>query len=128
MAVLSNPQNWNAYSYVDNNPLKYTDPSGMFWEELGNWFRWGVWVKNDQVEPALRGIADELRKDLAAAHISYKGVHLTPDYLRTLSNKDVHDLMQYYESALTLGEVGVEIHHDGIAVGGRNDPMEKPRT
>jgi RHS repeat-associated protein len=24
-----NPQNWNAYSYVFNNPYKYTDPSGL---------------------------------------------------------------------------------------------------
>jgi hypothetical protein len=26
----SNPQSWNGYSYVYNNPLSYTDPSGMF--------------------------------------------------------------------------------------------------
>jgi len=25
----SNPQSWNGYSYVGNNPLSYTDPSGM---------------------------------------------------------------------------------------------------
>ena len=38
---LSNPQSLNRYSYVYNNPLKYTDPSGhfsvsqWFWEILG---------------------------------------------------------------------------------------------
>lgn len=30
-----NPQNWNAYTYVFNNPYKYTDPSGMISESVG---------------------------------------------------------------------------------------------
>jgi hypothetical protein len=28
-ASLGDPQTWNAYSYVGNNPLSYIDPSGM---------------------------------------------------------------------------------------------------
>jgi hypothetical protein len=27
-AYLGNPQNLNSYSYVNNNPLRYTDPTG----------------------------------------------------------------------------------------------------
>ncbi len=33
-AALTHPQSWNAYAYVGNNPLKATDPSGMF--EVGD--------------------------------------------------------------------------------------------
>jgi RHS repeat-associated protein len=33
----SDLQNYNRYSYVINNPLKYTDPSGFsFWDDLGD--------------------------------------------------------------------------------------------
>ncbi|EIV91293.1 toxin TcdB middle/N-terminal domain-containing protein [Frankia sp. QA3] len=32
------PGAWNRYSYVQNNPLRYVDPTGHFWEEIGGWF------------------------------------------------------------------------------------------
>jgi RHS repeat-associated protein len=33
-----NPQTFNRYSYVLNNPLSLTDPTGFFFEEIGSWF------------------------------------------------------------------------------------------
>jgi len=33
-AFLSNPQNLNMYSYVQNNPVRYTDPTGMYGEDV----------------------------------------------------------------------------------------------
>jgi len=36
----ANPQSLNRYSYVINNPLLYTDPTGHdFWKDLGNFFK-----------------------------------------------------------------------------------------
>ncbi|HZE68208.1 MAG TPA: RHS repeat-associated core domain-containing protein [Pyrinomonadaceae bacterium] len=41
------PQSWNAYSYVNNNPLVRTDPNGRgigdFFKKLKNRLIWGVW-------------------------------------------------------------------------------------
>ena len=36
--VLFNPQSYNRYSYVLNNPLRYTDPSGHWGQEVANWW------------------------------------------------------------------------------------------
>jgi len=42
----ADPQSWNAYAYVDNSPLVFTDPSGMnlftsLWNGISNWFAGG---------------------------------------------------------------------------------------
>jgi RHS repeat-associated protein len=34
--VVGDPQSWNRYAYVDNDPINLSDPSGQgFWEDLG---------------------------------------------------------------------------------------------
>src|SRR6185312_10306007 len=59
-----NPQSLNLYSDVGNNPLSRVDNDGHFWEELGNWFKWGHYVNNAGLENALKSDADAARKNL----------------------------------------------------------------
>jgi hypothetical protein len=52
----ANPQSYNRYSYVQNNPLKYIDPSGNLWEtvlDVGSFFwSFGELVTNPSWENA----------------------------------------------------------------------------
>jgi RHS repeat-associated protein len=49
------PQSWNRYAYVDNNPLRYTDPFGLF-----------KWAKNcdEGTDAACKAERDRFRKAL----------------------------------------------------------------
>jgi RHS repeat-associated protein len=48
---LTDPQSWNAYSYVNNNPLARVDSDGRgFFTKLKNYIWWGVWGEEADVK------------------------------------------------------------------------------
>ena len=49
----TDPQTWNAYAYVNNNPLTYTDPSGMsLWSTLWDGT---IWLLHNFIIPVSTG-------------------------------------------------------------------------
>jgi len=67
-ADLTDPQTLNLYAYVRNNPLSHRDIDGHFWEELKNFWQWGHWVNNANLNAALQQDADAARKRLSGMH------------------------------------------------------------
>ncbi len=39
-------QFWSPYLAMGNNPVSGVDPDGRFWQEMGNWFKTGMWISN----------------------------------------------------------------------------------
>jgi len=86
---LWNPQSWNRYSYVFNNPLKYTDPTGHWGKECADWWSGVVqkgatsisagpqhWIWNGTVgffNDIVGGLADPLRLGSDAGRVSAEG-------------------------------------------------------
>jgi RHS repeat-associated protein len=64
------PQSFNLYAYSMNNPIKYYDPTGMFWEEFWNFLTGEGWSTNEEVEEKeaeeeANKTAEEAEKDAA---------------------------------------------------------------
>jgi RHS repeat-associated protein len=53
---LNNPQSLNLYAYCGNDPINHTDPDGLFWKEIGNFFK--------KVGKALQAVAIAVSKVL----------------------------------------------------------------
>jgi RHS repeat-associated protein len=82
-ANLFNPQSWNAYSYVANNPLTRVDPSGMSWlgDLWGSLAQSGVtWQgtgSNNTFSVTGYGVADILPEDVG---MGFSGISLSGGY------------------------------------------------
>jgi RHS repeat-associated protein len=71
MQNTSRPQSWNGYSYVNNNPLRSNDPTGLaeadpeLVQKFNNWWNYGYWMTDAELhaaaEAARQQIATEFR-------------------------------------------------------------------
>ncbi len=85
----TDPQSWNGYSYVNNNPLGRTDPDGKgWWDRLKNLFRYGYAVENDQIAKM-----EQERRDWLSQHYYESDAqgNWQPYDASKLSRKDVFD-------------------------------------
>jgi RHS repeat-associated protein len=58
----NDPQSWNGYSYVNNNPLTRVDLDGRgFWEKFKNWIDGEGWRTNAEVEERYQALEDKWR-------------------------------------------------------------------
>jgi RHS repeat-associated protein len=81
--VEDNPQSWNLYEYAGNNPLLFTDPTGMWkWVDPGNnGKRFIQWEKGDDWYSLSEFIYNETGRDYYASELekAYFSGGLGPD-------------------------------------------------
>ena len=105
----NNPQSLNRYTYVLNNPLKYTDPTGHWFDLVVEVFSIGFDIQQMVSDPSL-GNAGYLALDVALAFVplvpgvagvSAKGVSHSGDALKVI--KDFTSNVDNIKSAIRLG-------------------------
>jgi hypothetical protein len=100
------PQSWNLYSYVRNNPLKLVDPSGTsadepsFWEKLGNLWSYGYFVGNEEIKKM-----EQERREWLTQNIFWKDKdgNWHPIDVTNFTTQDVFDV---YREMKRLNESG----------------------
>ncbi len=106
----SDPQSWNAYAYVNNNPLTRNDPDGRgLLTKLWNKFKYGVYGEEADVQKEENRRREELKKIAATqptgllyvqqqdnSFVAYKVANLSRDEVFDLSsgNRSVIQLTQ----------------------------------
>jgi RHS repeat-associated protein len=107
---LSNPQSWNAYSYVNNNPLRYIDPDGnalddpSYWQQLKevwhNGTTYGYWMTNAELHAAATAARTQVAVEFGI--VDGEGNYHPID----LSRKSDAEALQIRDELVTLREAG----------------------
>ena len=124
-AAFENPQSLNLYAYVGNNPVNRFDPNGhsckeqtgkgCFWQKLGNYFKYGVFVTNGNVEAALAKNPQEVQRMKQYIHSQTGMSYATLD---KLANKRVMDIANEVRLEQAEGAYGA-----GSALGAISFPV-----
>jgi RHS repeat-associated protein len=94
---LADPQSWNAYGYVNNNPLRRVDPEGKgFFEKLKNSFLGYGFITDEEKNRRL----DAARTHLQALETKFGGLYTQSNLTGQVTRIDVgklqgHDLLDW---------------------------------
>ncbi|WP_164779669.1 RHS repeat-associated core domain-containing protein, partial [Paenibacillus kobensis] len=106
---LTNPLSLNLYTYVENNPLGYTDPSGAVkvsipsvWKKIKKGANWVVGTLNDQQQYIQRQVWKDV---LVPQFIESKGFYLTGELLRHSLQDKPSDLLLNDQSSYEVNLV-----------------------
>jgi RHS repeat-associated protein len=105
-ANMHDPQTLNLYAYVRNNPLSKDDPDGHceFCEKLKNWFNYGYWVTNANLNSALASDAARARQAMHDQGVLIHG-QSSDDALKGKNNQEVVDTFKRFQDAQSMGLV-----------------------
>lgn len=69
MLNTTRPQSWNGYSYVNNNPLRSNDPTGLYLEadpeiiqKFNNWRKYGYWMTDAELHAAAEAARQQIAR------------------------------------------------------------------
>ncbi|MFH1382345.1 MAG: RHS repeat-associated core domain-containing protein, partial [Chloroflexota bacterium] len=135
----ANPQSLNRYSYVFNNPLKYTDPSGLIVDigEFGDVDYVGDLLEaifNEGIEPPPGSYVEKIMQ----MYLGWEEVRSeAPEVADYLENAEEHIVMDIglmknqshaaETSALINGRINITLSETAVATWGQNHPGETIR-
>lgn len=130
MGDLSDPQSWNGYAYVNNNPLRRVDPDGRgFWEKLKNAVLWGCACSNAELEDRRKADEQQRRRELQQYSQSQglngnlivsgkdgKPQAVSIDSLNRSQVVQISQTVRYLQAGIDVEGVGTINHNDALSL------------